>query len=132
MALLCVTLAYAPKLQNVHLFLAHQGLSPQPYEHTRRGSVEKRIMMIYWDLLSSYRWLEGADQAANVCAAACHITVIADRESDICEAFTRRPANVDLVVRSAKDRSFGKDQPSLFAMADALPASGERTEFYGD
>ncbi|OHV22585.1 hypothetical protein BBJ66_29405 [Rhizobium sp. RSm-3] len=71
----------------------------------------------------SYRWLEGADHAAKVCAAARHITVIADRESDIYEAFTRRPANVDLVVRAAKDRSFGKDQPSLFAMADALPVA---------
>ncbi|WP_245449564.1 IS4 family transposase [Rhizobium leguminosarum] len=71
----------------------------------------------------SYRWLEGADRAAKVCAAARHITVIADRESDIYEAFTRRPANVDLVVRAAKDRSFGKDQPSLFAMADALPVA---------
>ncbi|WP_244471232.1 IS4 family transposase [Rhizobium ecuadorense] len=71
----------------------------------------------------SYRWLEGADRAAEVCAAARHITVIADRESDIYEAFTRRPANVDLVVRAAKDRSFGKDQPSLFAMADALPVA---------
>ncbi|WP_051158760.1 hypothetical protein [Rhizobium grahamii] len=71
----------------------------------------------------SYRWLEGADQAAKVSAAARHITVIADRESDIYEAFTRRPANVDLVVHAAKDRSFGKDQPSLFAMADALPVA---------
>ncbi|PCK83124.1 transposase [Rhizobium sophoriradicis] len=71
----------------------------------------------------SYRWLEGADRAAEVCAAARHITVFADRESDIYEAFTRRPANVDLVVRAAKDRSFGKDQPSLFAMADALPVA---------
>ncbi|WP_245314323.1 IS4 family transposase, partial [Rhizobium sp. R634] len=73
----------------------------------------------------SYRWLEGADQAAKVCAAARHITVIADRESDIYEAFTRRPANVELVVRAAKDRSFGKDQPSLFAMADALPVAAK-------
>ncbi|UWU35544.1 IS4 family transposase [Rhizobium sophoriradicis] len=71
----------------------------------------------------SYRWLEGADRAAKVCEAARHITVIADRESDIYEAFTRRPANVDLVVRAAKDRSLGKDQPSLFAMADALPVA---------
>ncbi|WP_245309788.1 IS4 family transposase [Rhizobium sp. R339] len=73
----------------------------------------------------SYRWLEGADQAAKVCAAARHITVIADRESDIYEAFTRRPANVELVVRAAKDRSFGKDQPSLFTMADALPVAAK-------
>ncbi|MEZ2133174.1 MULTISPECIES: IS4 family transposase [unclassified Sinorhizobium] len=71
----------------------------------------------------SYRWLEGADRAAQVCAAARHVTVIADRESDIYEAFTRRPADVDLVIRVGKDRSLGKDQPPLFALADALPVA---------
>lgn len=71
----------------------------------------------------SYRWLEGADRAAQVCTAARHITVIADRESDVYEAFSRRPANVDLVIRVAWDRSLGKDQPPLFALADALPVA---------
>ncbi|WP_245458850.1 MULTISPECIES: IS4 family transposase [unclassified Rhizobium] len=71
----------------------------------------------------SYRWLEGADRAAKVCAAARHITIIADRESDIYEAFARRPVNVDLVIRVARDRSLGKDQPSLLCLADALPVA---------
>ncbi|SCB38512.1 hypothetical protein GA0061098_1007288 [Bradyrhizobium shewense] len=31
----------------------------------------------------SFRWLEGADQAASVCAGAASIAVIADRESYI-------------------------------------------------
>jgi hypothetical protein len=85
----------------------------------RRGTQRARPI----EEKESYRWLEGADRAAQVCAAARHITVIADRESDIYEAFTRKPANVDLVVRAAKDRSLGKDQSSLFAMADALPVA---------
>lgn len=67
----------------------------------------------------SHRWLESAARAADVCARAARITVIADRESDIYEAFTRRPANVDLLIRAAKDRSLG--ETSLFAHADALP-----------
>lgn len=71
----------------------------------------------------SYRWLEGADRAAEVCAGARHITVIADRESDIYEAFARRPANVDLIIRAAKDRRLGTGQPRLFAMADGLPVA---------
>ena len=71
----------------------------------------------------SYRWLEGADRAAQVCADARHITVIADRESDIYEAFARRPGDVDLVIRAARDRNLGKGQPSLFALADALPVA---------
>jgi hypothetical protein len=69
----------------------------------------------------SHRWLEGAARAAEVCARATKITVIADRESDIYEAFTRRPENVDLLIRAAKDRSLG--DTSLFAHADALPVA---------
>lgn len=70
----------------------------------------------------SHRWLEGAARAAEVCAHAEKITVIADRESDIYEAFTRRPANVDLLIRAAKDRSLD-DDASLFAHTDALPVA---------
>lgn len=67
----------------------------------------------------SHRWLEGADRAGKLCASAAKITVIADRESDIYEAFTRRPANVDLLIRASKDRNLGAT--SLFAHVDALP-----------
>jgi hypothetical protein len=42
----------------------------------------------------SYRWLQGADSAGKICAQALRITVVADRESDIFEAFARRPAEV--------------------------------------
>lgn len=69
----------------------------------------------------SHRWLEGADQAANICSKAAKITVIADRESDIYEAFTRRPANVDLLIRVAKDRAL--EETSLFAHVDRLPVA---------
>jgi hypothetical protein len=71
----------------------------------------------------SYRWLEGADQAAQVCAPARRITVISDRESDIFEAFVRRPAAVDLLIRAAQDRALD-DGGRLFARADALPEAG--------
>lgn len=68
----------------------------------------------------SYRWVQGTDRAAEVCAAAQRVTVIADREADIFEAFARRPAAVDLLVRAAQDRSL-EDGGRLFAQADALP-----------
>jgi len=71
----------------------------------------------------SYRWLEGANQAAKVCAQARRITVIADRESDIFEAFARRPAAADLLIRAAQDRALD-DGGRLFARADALPEAG--------
>jgi hypothetical protein len=71
----------------------------------------------------SFRWLEGADHAASVCAGAASVTVIADRESDIFEAFALRPERVELLVRAAHDRALA-DGDALFARADAMPAMG--------
>lgn len=74
----------------------------------------------------SMRWLDGAQAAVDVCAAAERVTVIADRESDIYEAFARRPAGTGLLVRAAHDRALA-DGGRLFAFIDALPEAG-RTE----
>jgi hypothetical protein len=71
----------------------------------------------------SFRWLEGADQAASVCAGAASVTVIADRESDIFEAFALRPEGVELLVRAAHDRSL-EDGRALFAAIDAESVAG--------
>lgn len=71
----------------------------------------------------SFRWLQGADQAASVCAGARRITVVSDREGDIYEAFALRPEGVELLVRAAQDRSLG-DDGRLFATLDALPEAG--------
>ncbi len=68
----------------------------------------------------SFRWLQGADEAASVCAGARRITVVADREGDIYEAFALRPDGVELLVRAAQDRSL-EDDGRLFATLDALP-----------
>jgi hypothetical protein len=72
----------------------------------------------------SFRWLESAEQAASVCAGAGRITVIADREADIYEAFALRPEGVDLLIRAAQDRSLD-DGGKLFAALDALPLDGQ-------
>jgi len=74
----------------------------------------------------SRRWLEGAERAASVCASARSVTVVADRESDIFEAFVRRPAGVELLVRAAQDRSLD-DGGHLFAALDG-EAEAVRTE----
>lgn len=71
----------------------------------------------------SRRWLDGADKAARVCAAATRVTVIADRESDIYAAFADCPAGTDLLVRAAQNRSLD-DGGRLFAALDALPEAG--------
>ncbi len=71
----------------------------------------------------SYRWLEGAEAAARVGAAARQVTVIADRESDIFKAFAERPTNVDLLIRAAQDRAL-EDGKRLFATTDGWPERG--------
>lgn len=75
----------------------------------------------------SRRWSTGAQRAADLCAEAAGVTVIADRESDIYATFARRPAAVDLVVRAAHDRALETDGARLFAHVDALAEAG-RTE----
>lgn len=72
----------------------------------------------------SYRWVESADAAAKVCAAARRITVLADRESDIFEAFARKPAAVDLLVRMAQDRAL-EDGGCLVETIDSWPERGQ-------
>ncbi|QCI63136.1 IS4 family transposase [Phreatobacter stygius] len=71
----------------------------------------------------SRRWLEGGEDAARIGALARSVTVIADREGDIFEAFARRPKDIELLVRAAQDRSLG-DGGRLFATVDALPEAG--------
>jgi len=68
----------------------------------------------------SFRWLEGADEAASVCAGAACITVISDREGDIFEAFALKPQEVELLVRAAHNRSL-EDGGALFDAIDAAP-----------
>jgi hypothetical protein len=72
----------------------------------------------------SFRWLEGADEAASVGAGAARVTVIADREGDIYEAFALRPHGTDLLIRAAQDRSL-EDGGRLFARLDSLPQTGQ-------
>ena len=50
------------------------------------------------------RWLEGADTAARVLELAAHVVLVGDRENDIYQSFTRKPPNVDLVVRARGNR----------------------------
>jgi Transposase DDE domain len=71
----------------------------------------------------SRRWLAGAETAGDVLAAAAMITVIEDREGDIYDQFARRPDNVHLLVRAARNRSVGRQQ-KLFDAAASWPEIG--------
>jgi hypothetical protein len=72
----------------------------------------------------SQRWLSVTAQAGAALSAARGITVISDRESDIYEHFARRPANVELIVRSNWNRKVELESGTstqLVAFVDGLP-----------
>jgi hypothetical protein len=74
----------------------------------------------------SRRWINGAAAAHQVAAAAEHLTVVADRESDIYEAFVARPAGCSLLVRAAQDRRVVGGS-TLFPLTDTLAVGGQVT-----
>lgn len=75
----------------------------------------------------SHRWLAGAEQAKRALGRAAHITVIADRESDIYEEWARLPdARCDLLTRASRDRSLAGGG-RLFTVADDWPEAGRHT-----
>jgi hypothetical protein len=72
----------------------------------------------------SYRWLVGAEQAKQTLSQAAHVTVIADRESDIFEQWDRLPeAGCDLLTRASWDRAL-VGGGRLFAAAEDWPEAG--------
>jgi len=74
----------------------------------------------------SQRWLTVANKAGELCSQAQRITVIADRESDIFEAFARRPLQVNLLIRASQDRVL-EDGTHVFSQVDAQPELAHRT-----
>ena len=69
----------------------------------------------------SHRWLVGGEQAKQALGQAAHVTVIADRESDIYEEWARLPdERCDLLTRASRDRSL-TDGGRLFTVADDWP-----------
>ena len=76
----------------------------------------------------SQRWLDTTARVSAALAAANSITMVSDRESDIFEHFTCRPANTHLIVRACQNRKIEtalKTASSLlFQFVDELPEAG--------
>lgn len=70
----------------------------------REGGQKHRRKSRPFAAKESARWLRGAEAAAGLCSTALQVTVVADREADIYEAFASRPAAVELLVRACHDR----------------------------
>jgi hypothetical protein len=72
----------------------------------------------------SARWIASGEAAKAALAGAKHVTLIADRESDIYAEWVSLPAaNFDLITRACQDRLL-EDKKRLFTVAAAWPEAG--------
>ncbi len=70
----------------------------------------------------SARWLCGCQAAESVLSDA-HVTMVADRESDIYLLFARKPERLELIVRAGQDRKLADGGTLFTALVDAAPLS---------
>jgi len=90
----------------------------------RRGGMKQLRKSRAFEDKESARWLRSMEASARLYeAGALRVTMLADRESDIYEAFAGRPAEVDLVVRASHDRALA-EAGRLFAHVASLPEAG--------
>jgi hypothetical protein len=91
--------------------------------YARHESAAKHRRALPIESKESMRWLEGAQTAKRYLDTARHVTVVADRESDIYEEWDRLPeAGFDLLTRACRDRALAGGG-SLYAWSDALPVA---------
>lgn len=91
--------------------------------YARHESAAKHRRALPIESKESMRWLEGAQTAKRYLDTARHVTVVADRESDIYEEWDRLPeAGFDLLTRACRDRARAGGG-SLYAWSDALPVA---------
>ena len=67
----------------------------------------------------SARWHAGCEAAAAILCEASSVTMVSDRESDIYPLFARRPAGLDLIVRTAHNRNLVDGGGVFEALAEA-------------
>lgn len=97
----------------------HKAAGMEGYDQRKGASlpIEKK---------SSYRWISAALAGAKRIGPSIAKTVIADRESDIYEAFCQwQAAGLDFIVRSQFDRKITASAGKLRAYLDQMPAKGE-------
>jgi hypothetical protein len=93
----------------------------QVYARHETAARHRRALPI--ESKESMRWLEGAQTAKRYLDTARHVTVVADRESDIYEEWERLPeAGFDLLTRACRDRALAGGG-YLYAWSDKLPVA---------
>ena len=101
---------------------AEQGLSlgfsyikiwNRPYNH--KNKLERDYKSQSLENKESYRWIECGLESKKNLSKASHLTIIADRESDIYQEFALLPdPKTDLIIRSCQDRSLYQSNLKLY------------------
>lgn len=133
------TLKHCYGLAHCHIFNQNHALKEAGLPLQERRNCTKQIPFEQKD---SYRWVESIQHAHRVCHAAQSMTVIADREADIYQAFhafkeelkidflirmrVNRPVETDL--KGQKIADILDDTPVGYAYKVLLPASDKRSK----
>jgi hypothetical protein len=90
--------------------------------HNQPSKAEREYKTLPFEEKESARWVRSIQASASACAAAEHVTVVADRESDIYDLLATVPdARTDLLIRACQDRCVDDDIGHLFAALEASP-----------
>src|SRR5258708_12308929 len=88
---------------------------------TRRGLIKVAHQKRRTKSKESHRWIETAERAKTVLAAAAMVTVVADRETDIFAEWATLPGpNFHLITRSMHDRRLVTSE-ALYPAPEHLP-----------
>ena len=92
----------------------------------RTGTVTKTLNQRALEDKESRRWVETAEQAAEILAQASMVTVISDREGDIYPTWGRVPGEtVHVLNRVMSDRRLaGETEATLYTVADGFAVAG--------
>jgi hypothetical protein len=86
---------------------------------------ERRYKRQSFEEKESFRWVDAVQRNASVLDEAEHVTVIADRESDIFEVFAQVPNDqTDVLIRVAQNRCVDEEPGKLFDALTAAPCQG--------
>jgi hypothetical protein len=112
---------------------AEQGLSlgfsyikiwNRPYNHKKK--LERNYKSQPLEKKESYRWVECGLESKKNLSKASHLTIIADRESDIYQEFALLPdLKTDLIIRSCQDRRLDDSEAKLYETLSQAPLRGE-------
>lgn len=74
----------------------------------------------------SYRWIECGIESKKNLSKARHLTIIADRESDIYQEFVMLPDDkTDLIIRSCQNRCLEDSDTKLYETLSEVPSYGD-------